>query len=106
MKTRKGIYTNIKESDYCYTVKGMTFYFSSKFYLNNFIKEIETEMTSFNDRLNNVYNNKFRIKMDKFALIRLYQLIERRGFRIQIEGNEVDCLKNIQFESEIKIVNS
>jgi YHS domain-containing protein len=105
MKTKRGIYTDIKESDYFYTIRGITFYFSSMFYLRNFIKEMEKELFTFNKRLNNVYKNKFDIEMDKLALIRLYQLIERRGFRIEIEGIEVDCLEKVQFVSEIKIVN-
>jgi YHS domain-containing protein len=108
MKTKRGIYTDIKESDYSYTIRGITFYFSSMFYLGNFKKAIEEEeeLTIFNKRANNLYKNKFKLKMDKLALIRLYELIEGRGFRIEIEGNEVDCLEKVQFVSEIKIVNS
>lgn len=105
MKTKRGIYTDIKESDYCYTIRGITFYFSSMFYLRNFTKALDEELTIFNERANNVYKKKFQLKMDKLALIRLYELIERRGFRIEIEGNEVDCLEKVQFVSEIKIVN-
>lgn len=106
MKSKRGVYSDIKESDYSYHFEGLTFYFSSRFYFNNFIKKIESECDSFNVNINMVYKNKFKLKMDKFALIRLYELIERRGFRIEIEGNEVDCLEKVQFVSEIKIVNS
>jgi YHS domain-containing protein len=105
MKTKRGIYLDIKESDYSITLEGMTFYFSSMFYLNNFKDEIENEISVFNVRINNVYKNKFDLQMNKLALIRLYELIEKRGFRVNIQGVEVDCLSQVQFVSEIKIGN-
>jgi hypothetical protein len=106
MLSVRGVYSDIKESDYCVEVQDIKFYFSSRFYMGNFKKALEkNEIDIFNKRANNLYKNKFRLKMDKLALIRLYESIERRGFRIEIEGNEVDCLERVQFVSEIKIKN-
>lgn len=105
MKTKKGIYKNIADSDYCVTVEGMTFYFSSKFYLGNFTKAIEHETADFSKRMEKVYNDKFNLKMDKFALIRLYDRIEKRGFRVNINGVDVRCLNNVIFVSEIQTVS-
>lgn len=105
LKTQKGIYKDIGNSDYCITVEGMTFYFSSQFYLGNFTKSIEKEMTDFSKRMEQVYNEKFNLKMDKFALIRLYELIEKRGFRVVINGEEVRCLNNVIFVSEVQTVS-
>lgn len=105
MKTKKGIYKNIGDSDYCVTVEGITFYFSSRFYLGNFTKAVEQEMTDFSKRMEKVYNDKFNLKMDKFALIRLYELIEKRGFRVVINGEDVRCLNNVIFVSEVLTVS-
>ena len=52
-----------------------------------------------------VYNDKFNLKMDKFALIRLYDRIEKRGFRVNINGVDVRCLNNVIFVSEIQTVS-
>ena len=105
LKTQKGIYKDIANSDYCITVEGMTFYFSSQFYLGNFTKAVEKETTDFSKRMEKVYNDKFNLKMDKFALIRLYELIEKRGFRVVINGEEVRCLNNVIFVSEVQTVS-
>ncbi len=105
MKTKKGIYKDIADSDYCVTVEGITFYFSSKFYLGNFTKAVEKETADFSKRMEKVYNDKFNLKMDKFALIRLYELIEKRGFRLVISGEEVRCLDNVIFVSEVLTVS-
>ena len=105
LKTQKGIYRDIGDSDYCITVEDITFYFSSKFYLGNFTKAIEKETADFSKRMEKVYNDKFNLKIDKFALIRLYELIEKRGFRVVINVEEVRCLNNVIFVSEVLTVS-
>lgn len=102
MKTVRGVYTDINESVYQYYYDGITFYFSSPYYLAKFIELIEDEIPDFNNRTNRMYKNKFNLSVDKFGAIRLYQLIEKRGFRIKYKGSEVHCLDHLTFEFELK----
>ena len=103
MKTRRGVYLNIEDSDYCCHHEGITFYFSSPYYLERFTDLIEHEIPDFNKRANRIYKEKFELAMDKLGSIRLYQLIEKRGFRIKYKGREIHCLDHLTFELELKI---
>ena len=50
-----------------------------------------------------MYKNKYELSVDKFGSIRLYQIIEKRGFRIKYKGSEIHCLDHLTFEFELKI---
>lgn len=105
MKTKRGIYLNIKDSNYAFTPNEypkLTFYFSSMFYLNKFKSEYDSEVERFNQSANNIYKNKFILKMDLLALLRLYVLIEKRGFYITYEGIEINCLDNLAFVLDVE----
>jgi hypothetical protein len=101
MKTQRGIYLDITESTYPFTVGEITFYFSSIFYRSKFMNDYQSEIKRFNESANNVYKNKFCIDMTPLALIRLYVLIEKRGFYLKIKGVEVTCLENLKMALEI-----
>ena len=79
MKTERGIYLNINESDYLFENENYKFYFSSQFYLNkfkeNYKKFAEIEVL----KLYNSY--KFFIPYQAFWIV-YYKKIEKRGFRI------------------------
>lgn len=79
MKTERGIYLDITESDYCLENKDYKFYFSSEVYLNKFnlnYKEYATQ------EVLKIYNNyKFFIPYQAFWIV-YYKKIEKRGFRI------------------------
>lgn len=98
MLTKRGISTNLQESPYSYDFDDMTFYFSSRFYLNNFSKLVRNEIERFNVKSNNMWKDKFNLEMQNLALIRLYAIIEKRGFFIKIRGDSVTCLDNVKFE--------
>lgn len=97
MKTARGVYHDLTESEYFYTVDDMIFIFSSLFYRDKFANIYEEEIERFNQALNNVYKDKFSIYGDKLALIRLYAMIEKRGFYLIIGGFEVKCLEDLAF---------
>lgn len=100
MKTYRGIYKNIKESDYHFTpvdYPHIRFTFSSPMYRNKFAYTYEVEILRFNQSINNVYKNKFNIHMDELALIRLYCLIEKRGFHIHFKGVVLTCPDDLVF---------
>lgn len=86
MQTTRGIYNNISESTYNYSYNGITYYFSSKVYMDKFIERLEP----FIDEEVNKMQVKLRTKVnaDNVFAIRLYSLIEKRGFLIMIDGKE------------------
>lgn len=97
MKTARGVYYNLKESEYTVTIEDVKFYFSSQVKLKKFINGCESEINRFNESLNRVYKNKFNIQLDIVALIRLYTLIESNGFYIIFEGIEITCPEDLIF---------
>jgi hypothetical protein len=103
MKTKRGIYTNIVDSTYPFTVGEITFYFSSIFYRSKFMNDYQSEIKRFNTSANNVYKNKFCVDMTPLALIRLYVLIEKRGFYLKVKGVDVTCLEELKMSLEISV---
>lgn len=98
MKTERGIYLNIQDSDYVFTVGRLQFYFSSQFYRGNFITQYLEEVRRFNKALNNIYKDKFLLDGTYLALIRLYTLIEKRGFYIKLDGRDITCLEDLHLD--------
>lgn len=79
MKTERGIYLDISESDYCFENRDYKFYFSSQFYLNKFKENYKTFAEI---EVLKVYNNyNFFIPYQAFWIV-YYKKIEKRGFRI------------------------
>lgn len=79
MQTRKGIFLNLKESEYSFTTDGYTFYFSSIKYLEKFKNTVENYVTYESLKLETRYKirNYFRV----YFLFAYYKKIETR--RIQ-----------------------
>ena len=80
MRTVRGIYHSLDESDYIFKYDNLTFVFSSKLYLSKFMgiyKEYLKEQTA-------KLESEFRatICADEMILINLYKKIEKRGFRV------------------------
>lgn len=92
--TRRGIYTNIMESKYSFSISGIEYFFSSKVY-----------MQKFKDRLIN--NREYYVtKMVKlgfmgnccyYADLRLYRKIETRGFKVVRNGEVLSWQKASEF---------
>ena len=87
MKSARGVYYDLLESTYNFKYKNITFYFSSQLYLTKFIA------THFDyiDYINKKMKIEFNIKVDFsiLALIKLYQRIEKRGFRVLVDDHEL-----------------
>ena len=81
------IYNDINESDYKITYDKLTFYFSSKFYLEKFTREYSNFIKD--------ETMKFKIKykcnayIDEMLLLLLYKKIEKRGFRVLYNDNNI-----------------
>lgn len=88
MKTINGIYLDIKESDYCLKVQGLSFFFTSEFYKRKFAATYEKYIK--NETLKFTLKYNIKINLDIYFLITLYDKIEKRGFRVQDEnGKEI-----------------
>lgn len=88
MKTTRGIYLDIKESEYSFKVNKYRFYFSSVMYRDKFIDEhkdfLKYEKIKF--------NNSYRVKLmnDDIFLFTLYGKIEKRGYYVY------DCEEKVE----------
>ena len=98
MKTAKGIYLNLFDSDYFIDIEGLRFFFSSEFnkrrFDNNVLQYIEEE----NLKIINKYH--VDITLNLFLMISYYKKIEKRGFRIR------DLSDNHDLTKDIKIINT
>jgi|SRR5690606_36355295 len=87
--TYKGIYHNLKESEYAISNSEIAFFFSSKVYLNKFLDRYENHREEFNKRLDRVIND-CPLDMSMMADIQLYETIEKRGFRAWLKGSDIN----------------
>lgn len=106
IKTKRGIYKILRLSEYKVYArangKSLVFHFSSNFYRRNFIDKWEEEIVRFNESANNIYKEKFDIDMGVLGLIRLYAMIEKRGFYFTIDGEAVECPDDLKYVLVLK----
>lgn len=93
MKSKRGIYYNLDDSDYKLILKenNLTFYFSSEFYKNKFLDIYKNYLLSENLKLGVKYECK--IDANNMLLLKLYQKIETRGFKVVYKNKEIDEIK-------------
>lgn len=99
MKTAKGVYLNISESDIFYSYSGFDFYFSSNFNKRRFIENIQNYINIETARIQNKYD--VNITLTIFLAVALYKKIEKRGFKIISKINEKELTKNVLFGNMI-----
>ena len=100
--TRGGICYDLKVSPFTVTVyyqnvhDYVTYVFSSEL---NRVKFLE-RMDSQREKIENSFTKRFgyTIKHNLIADIQLYQMIENRGFLIQINGDNLECLNSIKLD--------
>lgn len=98
MKTKNDIYLDIKESDYSFNFKGLSFFFSSKFYLKKFSDLVENYINEETLKLQNKY--KMKINMELYFMLVLYNKIEKRGFRVY----DIETGKEISRKSSFGVI--
>lgn len=91
MKSARGIYYDIKESDY-YTKlninnEEIVLYFSSNFLKKKFLDNIATYIHNENIKLSILY--KIDIDATKLLILSYYKKLEKRGFRVLINDKEI-----------------
>lgn len=98
--TRNGITYDLANTPYKLTVKydveDLTYHFSSQLYLDKFKSKLEEYRSFINDSLTKRFN--FDIKYNMLADIRLYTVIEKRGFFIVNEKEQFNCLNIIRLD--------
>jgi hypothetical protein len=86
--TLRGIYHNLKESEYVASNGEVTFFFSSRLYLTKFLDGYQENRNQFLEKLNKIANT--QLNMNTLADVSFYQSIEKRGFRVQLKGVELN----------------
>lgn len=80
MKTRKGIYLDLKDSDYFYRIGDLKFYFSSQTYREKFIRRHTLYAKTEQRKIELRYSLFLPEKLFYFTI---YSKIETRGFRVE-----------------------
>lgn len=93
MLTRNGIERDLIKSPYTFTTNSITYFFSSKMYLEKFMAECDINRDSMYYNLYRRFNCKVKIT-ELYDLV-LYSKIEKRGFLVKHKGVYFDCLNNI-----------
>ena len=99
MKTYRGVYYNLKESEFTYTYENLTFYFSSVFNLTRFIKRYPALISDELLKLKAKYD--CIIYADYIVILHLYKKLEKRGFYVLYKDKELD--KNYCFKCELNL---
>jgi hypothetical protein len=87
--TLRGIYHNLKESEYTISNSEIVFFFSSELYLRKFMEGYKENRIKFIEKLDKItVDNK--LNMNTLADITLYKTIEKRGFRAWLKGVDID----------------
>ena len=82
--TKRGIYHNLRKSNYTISNAEVVFFFSSVFYMNKFMAEYKEHRNQFSKHIDKVTDTP--LNMDTLADITLYQTIEKRGFHAWLKG--------------------
>ena len=90
MLTINGIYTDIYESTYEYKVDDIKFYFSSTVYRDKFAARYENFWLEEQKKLEVKFG--CNIKCKPLMLMKLYTMIEKRGFRVEINDKTIDSI--------------
>lgn len=101
MKSIRGIYYDLTESDYIIELEGFKFYFSSKLYMNKFKSSYEDYIKNETDKIKIAYN--INVDLTNMLLIAYYKKIEKRGFFIKYYSALNDTWYNLDIN---KIINT
>lgn len=92
MKTRRGVYLNIEESDIYLQVGNYILYFSSNFLKGKFVGLYDRYYEEVNKKFSKIYE----LDYTPIIIISLYKKVEKRGFRVYYNDRRI-------FENQIRI---
>lgn len=87
-KTYRGVYHNLLETEFEISNGEISLFFSSRFYMDKFLKEYKEERVQFIKRIKRIFTD-LPYRIDMLADIHLYKEIEKRGFRATFNGGEI-----------------
>ena len=89
------VYKDVKESPFKMEFADICFHFSSLFNLTRFQKNVENYVSEEELKVRNKYQ--LEIDLKKYLAIALYKKIEKRGFYVKLDDEELNYLnfKNI-----------
>lgn len=99
MKSKRGIYYDLNESDYIYSIDNFKFVFSSLFYLTLFKQNLDSYLKYEEDRLNSKIGECLNLK--EVILLNHYKKLEKRGFLVYYNNKKLDKYKfvvNLEME--------
>lgn len=96
------VYQDIERSKYSYRVGNLTFYFSSLFNLERYERKYLDYIKSEERKIVNKYH--YEIDMKNYLLICFYMMIEKRGFKVLVDDEEIKKDK-FNFETTFRIYN-
>lgn len=99
MISRNGVFYDFALSPYRVTMNDITFVFSSKLHLDNFINRLEENRESISLSLSNRF--KTNVELNTLADLALYRKIETRGYMVLINNEVVKCPNNIILGGEM-----
>jgi hypothetical protein len=89
--TARGVYHNLKESEYVVSNKEITFSFSSELYLNKFMSGHKEYRKTFVKNLKaDINRNQLQLNLETLADIIYYKTVEKRGFLARLKGVDMD----------------
>lgn len=93
------VYYDLNLSNYKFNYKKLTFYFSSKFYIDKFTKEIDNFVNIEGNKLYSKY--KVVLEPTEYLALSLYKKIEKRGFRVYYNNEEIKETESFSIVPEI-----
>lgn len=81
-------YENIENSNITFSYENLTFYFSSLFYKDKFMKGYKSYIKECTKMVSIRYN--INIEMDMPFLVSYYRQIEKKGFKIECDEKRLD----------------
>ena len=90
--TKNGIEFNLNKSNYKYNKGIITFYFSSKLYLEKFKNNVDDYVEMESRKINAKY--KVDINLYYYFMVVFYSKIEKRGFLIKYNNMLIKDIKN------------
>lgn len=99
--TRRGVCYNLYKTPYELIIDyqnktSITYKFSSQTNLEKFHERLQNNREKINESLSKRF--KFPIKQDIICDLKLYQMVETRGFLICNNGDYIECLDHIQLD--------
>ena len=96
------VYQDIERSKYSCRIGNLTFYFSSLFNKERYERKYLDYIKSEERKIVNKYH--YEIDMKNYLLICFYMMIEKRGFKVLVDGVEIKK-DRFNFETTFLIYN-